>query len=183
MNGEAGGDGGGRVVTSQPATSFLRTGSTPSSYSSSPRLRRLDDMKKSYLGGSTGGGGGTAISNAVTTTTATYNSKYTSSGNTYRLASLDRLAQRHKLYDASGVTNDSNSSSNTNSVNSSPSTTPRDTPRDMINVTTNFHHSSIPAPVAQPIVNQRERFPVTKSFRLPNDFHVNMNSWKKVSAF
>ncbi|XP_066963302.1 septin-7 isoform X1 [Macrobrachium rosenbergii] len=161
MNGEAGGDGGGRVVTSQPATSFLRTGSTPTSYSSSPRLRRLDEMKKSYLGG--GGGIGSAP-NPVVTTTATYNSTFSSkysssSGNTYRLASLDRLAQRHKLYDANGVVNDSNSSSNANSANSSPITTPRDTPRDSTNLTAANHHTNIPAPVSQPILqSKREMF-------------------------
>ena len=108
MNGEAvGGEagGGGRVVTSQP--SYLRTGSTPPVYSSSPRLRRLDDMKKSYMSAGGGVAGGVGVSSSAATP-ATYNSTYASkysggAGNSYRLASLDRLAQRHKLYDATGA--------------------------------------------------------------------------------
>ncbi|XP_069951577.1 septin-7 isoform X3 [Cherax quadricarinatus] len=104
MNGEAGGEGG-KVVTAQPGggtSTFLRTGSTPPSYSSSPRLRRLDDMKKSYMGGGTN-----PSSNQSSSYNPTFTSKYsTSSGNTYRLASLDRLAQRHKLYDTNGSVNE-----------------------------------------------------------------------------
>lgn len=112
MNGETAGEGG-RVVTSQPGTSsYLRTGSTPTSYSSSPRLRRLDDMKKSYLGGGTGG--------STTSSTGSYNStftsKFTTSSGGYRLASLDRLAQRQKLYEANGVAGEPNPNGNANNV-------------------------------------------------------------------
>ncbi|XP_070001002.1 septin-7 isoform X5 [Penaeus vannamei] len=112
MNGETAGEGG-RVVTSQPGTSsYLRTGSTPTSYSSSPRLRRLDDMKKSYLGGS--GGGSTTSSTG--SYNSTFTSKFTTSTGGYRLASLDRLAQRQKLYEANGVAGEPNPNANANSV-------------------------------------------------------------------
>ncbi|CAL4060088.1 unnamed protein product, partial [Meganyctiphanes norvegica] len=112
------------VVTSQPASgvtsSYLRTGSTPTSYSGSPRLRRFDDMKKSYLGGGTGlGGTNTQPTSGYTSTS--YTSKFSTGAERagYRLASLDRLAQRQKLYETTGVevangtdTKDGNISSN-----------------------------------------------------------------------
>ncbi|XP_018009991.1 septin-7 isoform X3 [Hyalella azteca] len=80
---------------------YLRSSSTLSTFSSnSPRFRRYEESKKSYLSSGLGS----------STLTSSFSSKYSSSsssigstsGPSYRLASLDRLAYRQKLYDNNG---------------------------------------------------------------------------------
>lgn len=156
MNGETAGEGG-RVVTAQPGTSsYLRTGSTPTSYSSSPRLRRFDDMKKSYLGG---GGGTGASSNASTGSyNSTFTSKFSTSAGGYRLASLDRLAQRQKLYETNGTTPNEagNPNVNANNVSGNHVVQPgggrdvrdshREAPQPPVNNATSAPHN-VPAPI------------------------------------
>ena len=105
MNGseESLGSTGSNGTTSSGGSSYLHRGSTPAAYtSSSPRLRRLEDMKKSLMGSSSG---------PTSSYTSSFGSKFGSGGvgerGGYRLASLDRLAQRQKLYEANGSVLDS----------------------------------------------------------------------------
>ena len=98
MNGE-----GSNADSLNSSNSYVRSsGSTLSTFSSSPRIRRYEDMKKSYLSSSSIGG------NNPTAMPPAYSSKYAGSagsgGASYRLASLDRLAYRHKLYETNGGT-------------------------------------------------------------------------------
>ncbi|XP_076047096.1 septin 7-like protein pnut isoform X3 [Oratosquilla oratoria] len=105
MNGES-------VNDSNKVGSYLRNTTSSSntsstSYSSSPRLRRFDDMKKSYLSGASAANSASASS--IPSYTSTFSSKYgggaasATAGGTYRLASLDRLAMRQKLYETNGT--------------------------------------------------------------------------------
>ncbi|KAF2363985.1 hypothetical protein FHG87_005267, partial [Trinorchestia longiramus] len=84
---------------------YLRSSSTLSTFSSSsPRFRRYEESKKSYL--STSGLGGSSTLNSSFTskfsTSSSSSNGSSSSGPSYRLASLDRLAYRQKLYDTNG---------------------------------------------------------------------------------
>ncbi|KAL7638486.1 UNVERIFIED_CONTAM: hypothetical protein RMT77_011056 [Armadillidium vulgare] len=90
-----------RVSNSSPyliRTNISSAAPLPTSYNSSPRLRRLDEMKRSYISGSS--------SPATYTPASGYTNKNegaTNGTSSFRLASLDRLAHIHKLYEANGT--------------------------------------------------------------------------------
>ena len=100
MNGDSNGGDNLSSTTNNGSSGYLRSSSNLSTFSSSsPRFRRYEESKKSYLSSGLGSGSSTLSSS--------FSSKYTSSasstsGPSYRLASLDRLAYRQKLYDNNG---------------------------------------------------------------------------------
>ena len=88
-------------------SSYLRSTSTLSTFSSSPRVRRYEDMKKTTSAYSSSAL--TSLPSSTALGSSAYGGKYGSaapgggtSGGSYRLASLDRLAYRHKLYESNG---------------------------------------------------------------------------------